>query len=381
MFSNNVTARHATQLGAGLLLLLALPAQAIEYDGNWQFTLSCSAQGTQTAFTDRFTAPIAQNAFTRSRSTRTDAGVDDSSRFSGRIEANQMAATLERTRGNERWAIRLAGPATSDRRFDLAGGLFVGERQLRSCQLVAEALTSAPASLAATAPARAAAAQQQLTESSAQLAAAAAALAALQASSEARGDALQTELDLARFEGAAMRNELTLRTAALVVLTGRVQAAEAATTQAQAGLAQAVAVATAEIGQRDQRLAAAAAATTQAETAAAAQRNALETRAMAAEQASAQGQAALARAEAAAAAQRSALEGRVTAAEQAGASAQATLARAETVTAAQRTALEARVTAAEQAGAQAQASLVQLRASLATAQRELTEARAAQPPR
>ena len=377
MFSNNVTARHATQLGAGLLLLLALPAQAIEYDGNWQFTLSCSAQGTQTAFTDRFTAPIAQNAFTRSRSTRTDAGLDDSSRFSGRVTANQMAATLERTRGNERWTIRLAGPATSDRRFDLPGGLFVGERQLRSCQLVAEALTSAPGSLAATAPVRAAAAQQQLAESSAQLAAATAALAALQASSEARGDVLQTELDLARFEGAAMRNELTLRTAALVVLTGRVQAAEAANTQAQAGLA----AAAAEIGQRDQRLAAATAATTQAEAAATAQRNALEARAAAAGQVSTQAQAALARSEAAAAGQRSALEARVTAAEQANAQAQAALARAETAAAGQRSGLEARVTAAEQAGAQAQASLVQLRASLATAQRELAEARAAQPPR
>jgi len=381
MPSNNVTARYATQIGAGLFLLLAVPAQAIEYDGNWQFTLNCAAQGAQPAFADRFTAPIAQNSFTRSRASRSAAGLEDSSRFSGRVEAGQMRATLERARGNERWTIRLAGSAISDTRFDLPGGLFVGERQLRSCQLVAEALTSAPGSLAATAPLRAAAAQQQLTETTAQLAAAAAALAALQASSEARGDALQTELDLARFEGAAMRNEMTQRSAALLVLTGRVQAAEAATTQAQSALAQAVAAAATGIGQRDQRLAAAAATSAQAETAANAQRSALEARATAAEQSGAQAQAALARAETAAAAQRSALEARVTAAEQASAQAQAALARAETAAAAQRSALEARVTAAEQASAQAQAGMAQLRVALATAQRELAEARTSLPPR
>ena len=308
MFSTHITARRPVRIAAGLALLLAFPAQAVEYDGNWQFSLNCTAQGAQPAFTDRFTAPIAQNAFSRSRSARTAGGVEDSSRFSGRVAENQMTATLERSRGNERWTIRLAGPATSEGRFDLSGGLFVGERQLRSCQLVAEAQSSAPGSLAATAPTRAAAAavQQQLTETSAQLATAAGALAMLQASSEARADGLQTDLDLARFEGGAMRNELTQRTAALAAFEARLQAAERATTQAQATLAQATATATTEIGQRDQRLAAATA---------------------------------------------------------------------------QRSTLEARATAAEQASAQAQASITQLRGTLATAQRELTEARAAQPPR
>ena len=46
-----------------------------------------------------------------------------------------------------------------------------------------------------------------------------------------------------------------------------------------------------------------------------------------------------------------------------------------------RSTLETRLTAAEQASVQAQASIAQLRGALATAQRELTEARAAQPPR
>ena len=69
----------------------------------------------------------------------------------------------------------------------------------------------------------------------------------------------------------------------------------------------------------------------------------------------------------AAATERTALQARITAAEAATAQAQA-------AAASERTALQARVTAAE-------ATATQLRAALETAQRELTEARAAQAPR
>ncbi|UPY37788.1 hypothetical protein [Sediminicoccus sp. KRV36] len=364
MPSTPLMAARSAQLATGLFLLLAAPAQAVEYDGNWQFAMSCSANGAQPAFTERFIAPIAQNAVTRTRSGRTAQGQDDTSRFSARIEGGQMTAVVDRNRGGERWSIRFAGPATSDRRFDLAGGIFLGERQLRSCQLVAEALSSAPGSLAATAPARAEAARQQL-------AAAQAALAALQANSEAEAQALRTDVDLARFEGAAMRAELDQRVAAIALLETRLRTAEGATAQAQAALAQAIATATAEIGQRDQRIAAAAQAMTAqrtalearvaaAEAAAATQRTALEARITAAEAATAQ-------ATAAAATERTALQARITAAEAAAAQASATAAT-------ERSALQARITAAEAAAAQ-------LRTALQTAQRELTEARAAQPPR
>ncbi|MEI6161188.1 MAG: hypothetical protein WCP77_15240, partial [Roseococcus sp.] len=288
MQRRDVIASLPVLVAAGLSLFFAPSAQALEYDGNWQFSLSCAANGAQPAFTDRFTAPIIQNSVTRTRSARTAQGLEDISRFTGRVEGTQMTAVMERSRGAERWAIRFAGPATSDRRFDLAGGIFLGDRQLRSCQMVAEALSSAPGSLAATAPTRAAASQTQLAETRTQLAAAQAALVAAQESAEARADALQTELDLARFEGAAMRNELTLRMAEAAAqradLEARLRAAEALTLQAQAALAQAVATATTEIGQRDQRISAAA----HAATAAAAQRSALETRLTAAEAATAQ---------------------------------------------------------------------------------------------
>ena len=295
-------------------ITVALPAQGSEYDGTWQFALSCAANGAQPAFTERFVAPVARNVVTRNRSGRTPSGLEDSSRFSGRIDGTQMTASLERTRGAERWSIRFAGPAISDRRFDMAGGIFAGERQLRSCQLVAEALTPAPASLAATAPARAEATRAQLATTRAEL-------AALQSNATNEADTLRTALDLARFEGASMRTELTERAAAAAAqrtaLEARLAAAEAATIQAQAGQAQALAAAAAEIGLRDQRL-----------SAAAQQREALDARIAAAEAAATQ----------------------------------------------QRGALEARIAAGE-------SGLAQARAELETTRRELTEARAAVPPR
>jgi hypothetical protein len=209
MRSHYVTLTRPALRAAALSLfaapwLLAQPAAAVEYDGNWQFTMSCVASGNQSAFTERFTAPITQNTATRTRSGRNAQGTEDSSRFTARIEGNQMTATVERSRGPERWSLRFAGPATSDSRFDLAGGIFTGDRQLRSCRLIAEALTSAPGSLVATAPARAEAARQQL-------AAAVTALAALEANAAAEIQALRTDLDLARFESVAMRAELDQR--------------------------------------------------------------------------------------------------------------------------------------------------------------------------
>lgn len=342
MRSHHVTLTRPVLCTAALALfaapLLGAPAAAVEYDGNWQFTTSCTATGNQAAFTERFTAPITQNAATRSRSSRNAQGLEESSRFSARIENGQMTVTIDRARGNERWSLRFAGPATSDTRFDLAGGIFSGERQLRTCRLVAEAQSSAPGSLAATAPARAQAAREQL-------AVAVAALAALEANAAAEIQALRTDLDLARFESVAMRAELDQRGAAIQALETRLRTAEGVATQAQTALTQAVATATAEIGQRDQRLAAAEA-----------ERAALQQRLTAAE-AQAQG----------AATERTALQGRLTAAEGA-------LAQAQSAAAAERTALQGRLTAAEGAAAQ-------LRTALETAQRELTEARAAQPPR
>jgi hypothetical protein len=311
---HHVTLTRPARLAVGLALFWALPATAVEYDGNWQFTMSCAANGAQTAFSDRFTAPITQNAVTRTRAGRTAQGAEDINRFNARIEAGQMTAVVDRIRGTERWSIRFVGPASSDSRFDLAGGIFLGDRQVRSCRLIAEAINSAPGSLAATAPARAEAARQQL----------AAALAALEASSAAEALALRTDLDLARFEGAAMRAELDQRGTAIATLGARLRTAEGLVAQGQAALAQAVTTATAEIGQRDQRLAAAAT-----------ERTALQTRLTATEAATAQAQAAAT---------------------------------------AERTTLQARLTAAE-------ASVTQLRAALETSQRELTEARSTQPPR
>lgn len=335
MRSHHVTLTRPALRAAALALftapLLGAPAAAVEYDGNWQFTTSCTATGNQSAFTERFTAPITQNAATRSRSSRNAQGLEESSRFNARIENGQMTVTIERARGNERWSLRFAGPATSDSRFDLAGGIFSGDRQLRTCRLVAEAQSSAPGSLAATAPARAQAAREQL-------AVAVAALAALEANAAAEIQALRTDLDLARFESVAMRAELDQRAAAIVALETRLRTAEGVATQAQAALAQAVATATAEIGQRDQRLAAAEGAVAQAQ---------------------AQAQAGTA--------ERTALQGRVAAAE-------AALAQAQSAATAERTALNGRLIAAE-------ATAAQLRSALETAQRELTEARAAQPPR
>lgn len=361
MRSHHVTltrpARFGTSLAAGLAMLFALPAVAVEYDGNWQFTMSCAANGAQTAFSERFTAPITQNAASRSRSGRTPQGAEDVSRFNARVEAGQMSVVVDRIRGAERWSLRFAGPATSESRFELPGGMFSGERQLRSCRLEAEAVTSAPGSLAATAPARAEAARQRL----------AAAFTALEASSAADMQAIRTELDLARFEGAAMRALLDQRGAAVVALETRLRQAEGATAQAQAALAQAVATATAEIGQRDQRLSAATGeraalqtrltaaetAATHAQTSATAERTALQGR--------------LTATEAAAVTERTALQGRLSAAEAASTQAQA-------AAAAERTALQARLAAAE-------ATAAQLRTALETARRELTDARAAQPPR
>ncbi len=276
----------------GALLLLAAPAQAVEYDGAWQFSFTCAASAGQPAFSDRFTAPIVQNALARTRTNRTTQGAEDISRFTGRIEEGRMTAVLDRNRGGERWSIRFAGPATSETRFEMTGGMFQGERQLRSCQMLAEAQSPAPGSLAATAPARA-------REALAQVAAARAALATLEARSETEAVALRTDLDLARFESAAMRTELTQRMAATAALETRLRTAEAATAEAQAAQTRALAAAATEIGQRDQALATAAT---------------------------------------------------------------------------ERTALQTRLTAAE-------AATAQLRSALETAQRELTEARAAQPPR
>lgn len=250
----------------GLVGLFSLPAQATDYDGVWSFAMTCPAAGGQRAFTDRFQAPITDNVINRTRTNRNN---EDVTRVTGRVENGAMNLVVERTRGTDRWALRFAGPASSDARFELAGGLFVGERQARACQLVAEAVTPAANSLVATAPAR----ERQ-------------ALATELAGAQAARAALQTELDRTRQEGMAARAELAEANARL--------------TQAQA-------------------------AATEAAAAAARQRTALEARVTAAEAAAAQAQAAAAQAANTAGQQRMALEAQAQAAEARATQAQAAM--------------------------------------------------------
>jgi hypothetical protein len=223
--------RAWTGMAAGALLLglgAAASAQpaATDYDGTWQFVLTCSPNSSTRApgFTERFAAPIAQGQFSRTRTLRAADGPDLVERWQGSVREGRMEVVVESARGPQRWTTRLAGAAVSPMRFDLTGGVALTDnRQVRSCTMSAALERAAPASLAARGPRAeqerqqrdAAAAQQRLA--AVETALAAAMMAAARA--EERGDALQTELDLARFEGAAMREELARREAALAAAT------------------------------------------------------------------------------------------------------------------------------------------------------------------
>ncbi|MCU0889991.1 MAG: hypothetical protein MUC64_18655 [Rubritepida sp.] len=247
-------------LAAGLLglgLATAAPAGAqtgspTDYDGAWQFVLSCSANSSTRApaFTERFPVTIERGEFTRIRTVRAAEGPDIVDRWRGAVANGRLTVAVESVRGPQRWATRLEGAATSPTRFELTGGVFLADnRQVRQCTMTGALQRPAAGSLAAAGPARAQAERQREAAAAVQRLASvetalAAALAAT-AQAEERGAALQTELDLARFEGNAMRAEIDRRGAAL-------QAAAQAVAQAQ----QQITALTARAGQAESGLAA-----------------------------------------------------------------------------------------------------------------------------
>jgi hypothetical protein len=229
----------------------AQPA-ATDHDGAWQFILTCSPNSSTRApgFTERFAATIANGQFARTRTIRMAEGPEIAERWQGAVREGRMEVMVESARGPQRWTTRLAGTATSPARFDLTGGVTLADnRQVRSCTMSAALERPAPASLAARGPRaeqerqqREAAAQQQRL-AAVETALAAAMMAAARA--EERGDALQTELDLARFEGTAMREEMARREAALAAAARAVAEAQQQNTtlgqrvgQAEGALAQ-----------------------------------------------------------------------------------------------------------------------------------------------
>ncbi|MDW8400036.1 MAG: hypothetical protein RMK90_15915, partial [Acetobacteraceae bacterium] len=132
----------------------ASPAAATDFDGTWQFALTCSANSVtrQPGYTERFTAEVSEGAFRHARTTRPAEGPPQLDRWQGSVQGGRMSVLVESQRGNQRWVTRLEGPAVSPVQFELQGGTFVGEdRQVRSCQLSASLARPAPQSLAATA--------------------------------------------------------------------------------------------------------------------------------------------------------------------------------------------------------------------------------------
>lgn len=250
-------------LGLGLATTAPAGAQTgspTDYDGAWQFVLSCSPNTTTRApaFTERFPVTIERGEFTRTRTVRAAEGPELVDRWRGAVANGRLTVAVESARGPQRWTTRLEGAATAPTRFELTGGVFLADnRQVRQCTMTGALQRPAAGSLAAAGPARAQAERQRELAGAAQRLAAvetalAAALAAT-AQAEERGAALQTELDLARFEGSAMRAEVDRRGAAL-------QAAAQAVAQAQ----QQIAALTARAGQAESGLVAARAEATQA---------------------------------------------------------------------------------------------------------------------
>ncbi len=393
-FRNRETWLMTMMRAAPLAAILALGAAsssaraaANDFDGTWQFTLTCSANTItrQPGYTERFTAEVNEGAFRHSRATRPAEGPPQLDRWQGSVQNGRMAVLVESQRGSQRWMTRLEGAAVSPVQFELQGGTFVSEdRQVRSCQLSASLTRPAPQSLAATALTRMAQVAAVVQELTNRLAVAQQDMERLRAEAQQTEDRLQTELDFARFEGNAMRTELDQRAQQaaqaaqqIAALTARATQAEQAAQAAAARAAQAEAAATAaraEAAQVAQARDAAAARAAQAEAAAAAARaeaaQAAQARdAAAARAAQAEAAAAAARAEAAQAAQaRDAAAARAAQAEAAAAAARTEAAQA---------AAQARE-AAERA-ARAEAAAATLRAELEQARRALAEAQAAPP--
>lgn len=306
-------------------------AQSTDFDGTWEFVLTCSVNSVtrQAAFTDRFTAEVNQGAFTRSRTVRFGEGPAQVDRLQGSISNARMAVVVESQRGNQRWTTRVDGPAANPIAFEIQGGTFLADgRQVRGCQMTANMARPAPQSIAATALTRiaqVAAAMQALTT---RVTAAEQQVERLRAEAQQNEDRLQTDLDFARFEGNAMRTELDQRARQaaeaaqqITALTARATQAEAAARTAAANATQAQQAAQAATTRATQAEAAATAArgeagqagqrATQAEAAAAAARAEATRQQQAAQQAAAQASQAsdrAARAEAAAAALRTELE-------------------------------------------------------------------------
>jgi hypothetical protein len=357
-----MTMMRAAPLAAILALGAAAPsarAAATDFDGTWQFTLTCSANSVtrQPAYTERFTAEVNEGAFRHSRAIRPAEGPPQLDRWQGSVQNGRMAVLVESQRGNQRWVTRLEGAAVSPVQFELQGGTFVAEdRQVRACQLSASLARPAPQSLAATALTRMAQVAAVVQELTNRLAVAQQDMERLRAEAQQTEDRLQTDLDFARFEGNALRTELDQRAQQaaqaaqqIAALTARAMQAEQARDAAAARAAQTEAATTAaraEAAQAAQARDAAAVRATQAEAAATA-----------------------ARAEAAQAAQaRDAAAARAAQAEAA-----ATAARAEAAQAA------AQAREAAERAARAEAMAATLRAELEQARRALAEAQAAPP--
>lgn len=271
-------------LAAGALVLglcgtaAAQPA-AGDHDGAWQFVLTCSPNSATRAagFTERFPATITNGQFSRARTIRMAEGPEIVERWQGVVREGRMEVVVEHARGPQRWITRLAGTAVSPARFDLTGGVNLADnRQVRSCTMSAALQRPAAQSLAARGALAeqeglgrlAAAAQQRLA--AVETALAAAMMAAGRA--EERGDALQTELDLARFEGNAVREEADRRGAALAAAAQMLVQAQqqgaalaARATQAEGALGQIRAEAEARLRQAETAQTALAARATQAE--------------------------------------------------------------------------------------------------------------------
>jgi hypothetical protein len=355
-------------------------AQSTDFDGTWNFVLTCSVNSVtrQAAFTDRFTAEVNQGAFTRSRTVRFGEGPAQVDRLEGSISNARMAVVVESQRGNQRWTTRLDGPAASPIAFELQGGTFLADgRQVRGCQMTASMVRPAPQSIAATALTRIAQVAEAMQALTARATAAEREVERLRAEAQQNEDRLQTELDFARFEGNALRTELDQRARQAVEAAQQIAALTARATQAEAAARTAAASAT----QAQQAAQAATTRATQAEAAATAARAEAMRQQQAAQQAAAQASQAsdrAARAEAAAAALRTELEQarrRATEAEAA-----ATAARGEATRqqqAAQQAAAQA--SQASDRAARAEAAAAALRTELEQARRALAEAQA-QPP-
>lgn len=224
--------RPMTPAVAVVAVALGAPsALAQNYDGVWQGTLACGPSSVTgaPAFAERLPITISNNAISRTRTLAGNAG-EVTQRWRGTLEGQTLNVTVDANRGNERWQMRFAGPAASDTRFVLPGGLFLaGDRQVRQCELTLAAAQPAPQSLAATAPQRA---QQAREQEVAQLRAAIEA-----ARREAEGNAnraldMEQQLDTTRFEANTVRGELE-RLRAAAAEAERAQAARVAQAEQQ----------------------------------------------------------------------------------------------------------------------------------------------------